>query len=624
MDIKRRDFLKLVGLIGFGKLIPFNIQEANPYNQWKPLAPSRLEKKETVCPFCYSHCTLELLKKRENIFSIFNKEKKGLCPKIFSYHNIIYNEDRIKTPLLRKGERGTLNFIPVDYENSIKILKERFSKGKFHTLANTNGEVDRYFLSAISTKINFYPDFYLKSIVGAERVYFDIEKADLVLNFGGDILNYGYFIDFANILSQNASKVISFSPMVTKGTALGEKWYPISIIDIPILIKNIQSALNKKQLDISDLENKFAFGEEEFIDIITKINNSRKVCVSFDPKMLETKEGINAVKSIINLANSLKSLNKEGGTFFFDTPTPSKPFNILKENIYTLFIYNFDPLLTTYSPEFIEKLKNTPFIVFMGHHHSEISKYADLILPVSYFVEKDEIYLKKEKNYFTLLRATPSVEGGVEAVELRKKENIEVIFQKLLNFKAPYGIKDISEISNELDNKLPTRNGYITSSIKSIKIKYSTPQLSKEELLENSNSVCVYLYEDGILDFTNRGSKWAEESSNFNRALINKNFAHKLGVKNGDYIEIKTEKHQIKLKCFIFEGIADNIIALKKYKIPVDINKYTNKKTKSKTKDKEVEYIWWQDEDTLINTLFNGEDENIPVYSVKILSVKKV
>lgn len=624
MEIRRRDFIKLSGLLGIGSFIPFNTQEGSPYNQWKPLAPSRLEKAESVCPLCNSFCKVEILKKRENIFSISNKDKKGLCPKIYVYHNIIYNENRIKTPLIRKGERGKISFDPTDYDKAINILKEKFKKEKFFTIANTKGEADKYYLNSISHKINFYPECYLKSSLGVDRVYFDIANADLVLNFGGDITTYGDFIDTANYLSNSAKKVISFSPIITKGSALGEKWIPVSIANIPYIVEKIASSLNQTVPNFKDLEENLGLNESDFLELITKIKSSKKICVAFPPTIAETIEGVKALNSIIILANSLKAINKEGGTFFYNNPIGSKPFNILNENITNLLIYNIDPLLTDYYINLIDRLKNISFIVYIGSHHSEISKYADLIIPLSFFVEKDEIYLKKDKMGFSALISSPAVEGGVEAIELRKKENIELIFQKLLNFKAPYGIKDISDIARELDNKLLARKAYITSLLKGIKISSVNPQLIKKEFPVDSNLFSLYLYEDGILDFTTRGSKWAEEFSHLNRALINKNIALKLGVKDGDFIEIKTETNQIKLKCFIFDGIADNTIGLKKYKVPADINKYTNKNLKYRTNDKEIDQIWWKNEDVPVNTIFKAIDGNFPLFSCKVVSIKKI
>ncbi|MCX7991339.1 MAG: hypothetical protein N2999_04790 [Proteobacteria bacterium] len=625
MEIKRRDFIKLTGLMGIGTIVPFNKEEGNPYNLWKPLAPSRLEKAETVCPLCDSFCKLEILKKRENIFSVFSKDKKGLCSKIFTYHNIIYNEGRIKTPVIRKGERGKVSFNPVDYDRAIEILKENYKKDKFYTLAYTKGEADKYFLNALSKRINFYPESFTKALLGVDKVYFDIENADLILNFGSDIVNSGNYLDKANFLSHSAKKIFSFTPMVTKGTALGERWVPVRINDIPYLTSLIVSALNKtSSFNLDELEKRLGFNRADFNELIALIKNSKKISVTFGNYLAETEEGLQALFSVIDLANVLKSVNKEGGTFFYNYPVGSKPYNIFKEDVKNLLLYDIDPLLTDYSSDLRDRLKNIPFIVYIGSHHSEISKYADLILPLSFFVEKDELYIKRDKKGFSAIISSPAIEGGVEAVELRKKENIELIFQKILNYKAPYGIKDISEIAKELENNLPNRKTLLASLAKNFKISMLSPQIKKGNLAEQSDETSVYLYEDGLIDFSNRGSKWAEEVSNLNRALINRKLAEKHKIQNGDIVEIKTETGQIRVKCLIYEGIADNTIGLKRYKVPADINHYSNKNIGFKSKDKEIESIWWKNEDIPLNNIFKAKGELIPQYSGKIVSIKKI
>ncbi len=620
MEIKRRDFLKLTSLYGIGAVVPFNLEESNPYNLWKPLSPKRLEKSDSICPLCQSFCRLEVYKKRANIFSFESKDKKGLCPKILTYHNVIYNEKRIKTPLLRKSERGKVSFNPIDYEEAISLLKERYKSEKFYTDAFSYGEADRYYLSSVSKNINFYPEVMLKMATGADRVFFDMEKADLILNFGGDLLNYGGFIDTSSQLISYGKKIITFSPMVTRGTALGEEWYPVKISGIPTLVAGLSSLISK-----GDYSGLTEFDSEAIKHLSERIKSAKKLCVAFDYQMAESLEGIYALNSIINFAKQLNCINKEGGTYFYSSINSSKPFNFLKENPVNYLAYNLDPIIIYQSVEYLERLNKIPFIVYVGSHHSEISKYADLILPATFFVEKDEAYLKRDKSGFSVIISSPAIEGGAEAVELRKRENIEVIFQKLLNFKAPYGIKDISELVSQLEPKVASRKDYILSFAKGVKINQISPINIKAELSPSQENLSFYLYDDGVLSFFNRGSRWAEESSQFNRALINKKTAEKNGLKKGDLLLVKTEVGEIKVKVFIYEGITDNTVGLKRFKSKVDINVYTNRARKEKTTDREVKHIWWKDEDVDMKELFKMKDVyGYPVYDIKIVSVKKV
>ncbi|GAB4435980.1 MAG: hypothetical protein OHK0040_07200 [bacterium] len=594
MELKRRDFLKITGLLGAGFFGKVNINEADPYNVWKPIIPDQLDKAETVCPLCDSFCSLEVLKKRELIFGLYKKDDtKGICPKVAAYHNIIYGEDRIKTPLLRVKERGTFAYKPIDYDRALQILKEKLSKTDFFTDANAKGESERFYLASISTKINFIPDNRLKALVGAEKVFFDLENASLILNFGTDLLTDGNFIERANFLSENAKKVITFSPVITKGTALGEKWYPVKLSELVDIVRKLKDAIAGKPVDKAFLS-----------EVAEKVKRSKNVCLTFSPALLEFEEGLAAVKEIISLANQLKVVNREGGIYFYNSVTNSKSFNFFTETSGAYLAYNIDPLLLYPVKETEERLKTLPFIVYAGHHHSEISKFADLILPLPYFVEKREFYIKKSARGHKLIKSDFAVEGGVESQELRKKENIEVIFQKLLNFKAPYGIKGIDEVARLLRPSLPALSVFLTSLEKKVNISNVNPAITlKEDLPKNSKEVELILSQNNVLDFNTQGSKWAEELDSRNPLLINSNTAAKLKLKNKDNVVISTNNGKVRAKVFIFEGIADNTISLNRFRNKSTIG--SPYKTGQKTKDRETKLIWWKPEEIEIEKIFS-------------------
>lgn len=613
MELKRRDFLKITGLLGTGFFGKVNINEADPYNVWKPIIPDQLEKAETVCPLCNSTCSLEILKKRELIFGIYNKDKtKGLCPKIAAYHNIIYGVDRIKTPLLRVKERGSFSFKPIDYDKASQILKEKINNAETYTDAIATGESERFYLSAISTKINFIPDNRLKAVCGADKIYFDLENASLVLNFGADLLTDGNFLDAANYLSKNAKNVITFSPIVTKGTALGEKWYPVKLSQLPSVAKALKVALSS---NISN--NDFPFLSE----IVARVKNVKNICVTFSPSLLEFEEGLTAVKEIISLATFLNAVNKPGGVYFYNTSTTSKPFNLFKDRVSNYLAYNVDPTLVYPVNELHEKLREVPFIVYFGHHHSDFSKYADLILPLPFFVEKKEIYIKRHSKGLSIIKADFAVEGGVESQELRKKENIEVIFQKLLNFKAPYGIKGIDEVAKAVKPSLPTLTTVISSIEKKVSVSTVQPKFPEnKDVFVNDKDIELFLFRNNVLDFDTQGSKWAEELDNSNPVLMNSNTAAKLKIKKGDKVVIKTPKGVMKLKVFIFDGIVNDTVALNRFKKRSALG--SPYKLKKQTKNKETKHIWWSDESVELELLTAYSDKSLD--NLALISSNKI
>lgn len=615
MELKRRDFLKITGLLGAGFFGKVNINEADPYNVWKPIIPDQLDKTETVCPLCESYCKLEVLKKRELIFGLYKKdETKGLCPKVIAYHNIIYGEGRIKTPLLRIKERGTFAFKPIDYDRAFKILKDKLGKAEFYADANATGEAERFFVSTVSSRVNFVPNNRLKAICGAEKIYFDLENAALVLNFGSDLLTDGNFIERANYLAANAKNVISLTPTITKGSALGEKWYPVKLSELATTVKKLREALLGKA------------EKDTLIDeIVNRVKKAKNVCVTFSPSILESEEGVAAVKEIVLLATHLKIINREGGIFFYNTPTSSKPFNFFAENIDSYLAYNIDPLLLYPMKDTVSRLKSLPFVVYMGHHHSDISLYADLIFPLPFFVEKKETYIKKTSKGYKFIKSDFAIDGGVESQELRKKENIEVIFQKMLNFKAPYGIKGIDEIAKELKPSLPTLQSYLISLEKKAGVNAVTPVISiKDEYNKKDRETDILLIQHNALDFNTQGSKWAEELDCRNLVLMNSNTAAKLKVKHRDFIKITGSAGSIQANVFVFDGIVDNAVSLNRFRKKTTLG--TPYRTVSKTKDKETALIWWKPEQIEIENLFsyNHKYENLALIGSDKIVIEKV
>jgi len=609
--MNRRDFLKFTGFLGTSLVGSVNINEADPYNLWKPIPPKRLEKVKTVCSLCDNFCVLNVFKRRELIFSLIPEENNTLCPKGVAYHNLIYNRDRIKTPLLRKGERGSLKFSSVSYEKALEILREKVGNNGIYIDAFATGELEKYYLYQIASKINIYPGAKIKAITGADYIYFDIERADLILNFGGNLLTELPLYDRSTYITKNAKKIINITPMVTNDTALGSKWLPAKVDELGKIALDIKTAL----------KNKNAKGElKSLLDLIER---SKKVCVVFPESLAETYEGAKSIGAIVDLANALGMINKEGGIYFYKHNSGTIPFNLFEEKPKNYFVYNVDPFLLYPVKEIKQILESTPFVVYFGNEKSEIAKYADLIFPIPFFFEKNELYIKRVVEGFKYVDAPQAVNGGVEAIEMRDKTNIELLFQKIFNFKAPYGIKGIDEVAKVIKPNLPSKEIVITT----IKNKISYTQI-KPSIENTSNEVkkgiSLYLYNDAVLSLKTRGSKWAEEMGNSNPLLLNSKTAQKLGLKHGDSVILKGASGIVKSRVFIYEGVAEDVVALKRFKIKFNFNNYTLANKSHWAKDKEEREIWWKNEDKELEQLYSQKNyKNIATLNLESIEILK-
>lgn len=606
--MNRREFLKFSGFVGTSLVGGVNINEANPYNLWKPIPLNRLEKTSTICPLCKNFCALTVYKRKELIFSL--EPQDTMCPKVLAYHNLVYDRERIKTPLLRNGKKGEFKFKAIDYEKAIDILKEKINEGLFVD-AFANGELEKYYLNQLSYKINFYPDNRYKEIFGADYIYFDVEKADLILNFGSDLLLDNMFYPFAKNISKYAKRIINFTPLITNDTFLGSQWYPAKVENLGLIANNIINGLKGQSVD------------KILQSIVEKIKNSKNICIVFSDNIVETKEGVNSLSQIMALAKVLKGINKDGGIYFYKHQYGCKPFNLFAENIKNYALYNIDPFFVYVSENFRKKLETLPFVIYFGNEKTEIAKYADLIIPIPYFFERSDLYIKKTSNGFDLSLSNHAISGGVEAIDMRDKASIELLFQKIFNFKAPYGIKDISEIAKSINNKLLDKNSLISS----LKSKNPFSQVSPSDIETvplQETKLSIYLYNDSAVSFKTRGSKWAEEMGNSNPILVNPRTASKYGLKHRQKVLIKTKDNIISSKVFIYDGVAEDVLALKRYKIKMSGNAYITADKKLFAKDKEEREIWWNREDFELEKLFVGESyKNLFVMKQNSIEISK-
>ena len=97
-----------------------------------PVEESGVEIRPTICAICnpHSHCGIDAYVKNEVIIKVEgtkdNPHSEGvLCPKGAASREYIYHKDRIHTPLLRKGEKGSDDFEPISWDQALDIIEDR-------------------------------------------------------------------------------------------------------------------------------------------------------------------------------------------------------------------------------------------------------------------------------------------------------------------------------------------------------------------------------------------------------------------------------------------------------------------------------------------------------------------
>lgn len=139
----RRDFIKIsalgLGGLAFGgstyKVLADTLFTTDTFN-----ALENLNRIPTYCEVCFWKCAGWIYKNKEGqIWKITgNKEDMNcngrLCPRGTGGVGMFYDKDRLKTPLLRVGERGKQIFKPVSWDEAFDYIAE-----KMKTIAREHG-----------------------------------------------------------------------------------------------------------------------------------------------------------------------------------------------------------------------------------------------------------------------------------------------------------------------------------------------------------------------------------------------------------------------------------------------------------------------------------------------------
>ena len=102
-----------------------------------PIDGSGIKIRHTICAICnpFSHCAIDAYVKDGIVIKVEGNKSHPhnagtLCSKGAASREYIYNKDRIRTPLRRKGERGSDEFEPISWEEALDVIGDRLNNIK--------------------------------------------------------------------------------------------------------------------------------------------------------------------------------------------------------------------------------------------------------------------------------------------------------------------------------------------------------------------------------------------------------------------------------------------------------------------------------------------------------------
>lgn len=216
-SVTRRDFLKLVGAGSVGTGAGFVLAEAakRPVEQYIPYVvtpedytPGVATWYNTVCGQCSAGCGISVRIREGRAKKIEGNpshpvNQGRLCALGQAGVQVLYNPDRLQSPLRRTGAKGSGQFEPVTWDAALEQLatqlKSRGAATRVLTGAirgHTHALLDELLNAIGAPPYVQYDALAPEALYAANRTafgfevlpYYDVRNADLVVSFGADLL----------------------------------------------------------------------------------------------------------------------------------------------------------------------------------------------------------------------------------------------------------------------------------------------------------------------------------------------------------------------------------------------------------------------------------------------------
>ncbi len=258
MDLKRRDFLKAVGLTAAGSLLPGCSRETHKIIPYllpdDEIVPGVDNWYASVCQECEAGCGIivrvmegRARKVEGNPAHPLNQGK--LCAMGQASLQGLYNPDRLRGPLQREGKREEGRFQPISWEDGISrwvaALQNQSGRAAMisRSVPGTLGSLFSEFMDGIGGRLLFYDPSEEMPLRTANRLTFgvdfdpeyDIADATYLLSFGAPFLSHWlspvrYGLAYGRMRQGRPTvrgRFVQVEPRLSITAASADRWIPI-------------------------------------------------------------------------------------------------------------------------------------------------------------------------------------------------------------------------------------------------------------------------------------------------------------------------------------------------------------------------------------------------------------
>ena len=275
MSITRRDFLKIVAVTGGVAVAGTPVVKSVLALGKKPV--SLPQYVPTTCEMCFWRCGLiakvvdgKVVKLDGN--PLHPNSRGKLCARGHGGIGLLYDPDRLKTPLINTGSRGEGKFKKASWDEALGYVADKMQKIKEEYGAEsiallTHGTVSTYFIHLLQAfgSSNFaFPSFALcrgardtafeitfgEAVGNPERV--DIQNSKVVVLIGshlGENAHNSQCQEFAEAVGKGAT-IIVVDPRFSTAAGKAKYWLPIKpATDLALLLSWINVIINEGLYD---------------------------------------------------------------------------------------------------------------------------------------------------------------------------------------------------------------------------------------------------------------------------------------------------------------------------------------------------------------------------------------
>lgn len=259
-------------------------------------SPGLEERVNSSCLICPSRCGISGRLVDGHLVGITGNSlhpmsRGGVCPRGAAGVQMLYHPERVASPLVRVGPRGSGQWQPITRDEALGQVAERLgvlrAEGRAETLAllagycaGTMQDLWRQFLRSFGSP-NYVADDYndgtdtiMALMHGSpRRPSYDLEQAEFVLSFGAPLFESWWsplqaFVAFSNPTGDNGRRrrFVQVDTRFSRTAARAHDWIGIRPGTHAVLALGIAYVLIRDQLFDADFVSRHVAGFEDFVD----------------------------------------------------------------------------------------------------------------------------------------------------------------------------------------------------------------------------------------------------------------------------------------------------------------------------------------------------------------------